>query len=498
VRLIRHYILLVMPVLTACTVGPNFKAPSSMTAPSLLEGHTTSAVPSKPVADDINARWWESFNDPVLNHLVKEAIQTNLDVKEAQAKLLQSRAQLRVTSANQYPKIDGDASYDRERISPNGVDSLLGGGGSGASPPSSSTSAGAIPPFDLFQSGFDASWELDLWGSERRQVENAGATSQAQAEALHDTMLSTIAEVANDYLQLRGTQDTLRITRENLQSQQRSVSLTAERAHLGLASDLDEQQSRAQAESIAAQIPPLEQQQAQLINALSLLLGEYPQTLRAELEVPGAEPPVPPSVPVGLPSQLIERRPDIREASANLHAATAAIGAAEADFLPKVTLSGNLDIQATTFSALGNIVNNTYSFGPSVSIPIFEGGRLRGTLALRRAQLDESAADYQKTVLSAFRDVDNALTAYDDEQRRQAHLDAEVIASRHALKIANDQYRQGFTNYLSVLTSEQSLFSAEQEQASSRQTIATNLVSLYKALGGGWDINDQINASTGT
>jgi NodT family efflux transporter outer membrane factor (OMF) lipoprotein len=195
---------------------------------------------------------------------------------------------------------------------------------------------------------------------------------------------------------------------------------------------------------------------------------------------------VPPQVPIGLPSELVERRPDIREAAAQIHAATAAIGVAEADFSPKVTLSGNLDIQATDFSGLGNLVNKTYSFGPSISLPIFQGGSLRGTLALRRAQLEEAADSYHQTVLSAFRDVDDGLSAYEAEQRRQHHLDAAVTAAQRALDLANQRYREGFTDYLSVPTAEQSLLANEKDQAASRQTAATNVVSLFKALGGSW------------
>jgi NodT family efflux transporter outer membrane factor (OMF) lipoprotein len=483
---IRASILLVVPVLTACSIGPNFEQPATASPPNWLNSHAPVTVASEPVKEPIEASWWEGFNDPLLTRLVVRAAQENLDIKAAVARLAQSRAQLGVTGADQYPKIEGDASYDRERISPNGVVSLLGGG-SGASPPSRSIGSASVPPFNLWQHGFDASWELDLWGRVRRSVENAEATAEAKAEARHETLLSTVAEVAKDYLQLRGTQETLRITRNNLQSQQRSVALTAERARRGFVTDLDEQQAFAQAEAIAAQLPQLEQQQDQLINALGLLLGEYPRALRAELVTPLAIPPVPPQVPVGLPSQLVERRPDIREATAQLHAATAAIGAAQADFFPKVTLSGNFDIQATTFSGLGNVVNNTYSFGPSISVPVFQGGRLRGTLELRRAQLEETAANYHQTVLSAFRDVDDGLTAYEAEQRRKQHLDAAVIASRRALDLASQRYREGFTDYLSVLTAEQSLLANEKDQAASRQTVATNLVSLFKALGGGWD-----------
>jgi NodT family efflux transporter outer membrane factor (OMF) lipoprotein len=486
--------------MSGCTMGPDFKG-ATMPAPDQWGGtpEATTAA-SVVVAEPVDPTWWDSFGDPLLTELVTQAIRNNLDIKVAAARLAESRAQLGQAKSAEFPTLDGNASYTRELQSADGVIGLLGGTGSAPSATDTNglggrqggiptqSAAPALPPFNLYQYGFDASWELDLWGRVRRTTENASATAQAQEDAKHDVVVSTAAEVARDYLDLRGVQEKLRITRENLAYAQRTVQLTAERAQHGLATDLDVANAQSEAASTAADIPQDEQQQAQYINAIGLLLGEYPQTLTARLTAQSAAPVVPPRVPVGLPSELAHRRPDIREAEAQLHAATANIGAAKADFFPKITLSGSVAIQATQFTNLGSWGARSYSAGPSLSIPLFEGGQLRATLALREAQQQEAAINYRKTVLSAFKDVDDALTGYAAEQRRRDQLYTSVQASRRALEIANKRYLRGISNYLDVLTAQKTLLTNEVQLADSTATVTTNLVALYKALGGGWDV----------
>ena len=499
---IRHLAVLSMLGLAACTVGPDFHEPSLFSPASWFTARKPAAQAveaSMPTAEPVDPEWWRSFNDPVLTGLVRRAAQGNLDVQAATARLAQSRAQRGIAAADLFPQINGNSSYTRERVSKQGAISLISGGASsGGSPGTQSNGLGGtqgafpstsgIPPFDLFQGGFDASWELDLWGRVRRSVENADATLQASREDRRSTLLSTIAEVARDYMQLRGAQETLRITRTNLKSAEESAFLTGERARGGLGTDLDVANARAQVESTAAAIPQLEQQEAQGINAIGLLLGQPPATLQAELG--GANPPgiphIPPRVPVGIPSELARRRPDIRQAEAQLHAATAEIGVAKADFYPKLTLSGSAALQATQLKNLG-LPAQTYSLGPSLTIPIFEGGRLRRTVDLRTAQQQEAAVNFQKTVLQAFTDVDNALVAYAAEQRRQARLTEQVVQSRQALDLAQKRYRQGVSDFLEVLTAQRTVLQAEQGLADSTATVSSNLVALYKALGGGWE-----------
>jgi NodT family efflux transporter outer membrane factor (OMF) lipoprotein len=353
--------------------------------------------------------------------------------------------------------------------------------------PSAAAGGGrAIPSFNLFQAGFDSSWELDLWGRVRREVEGAAANLEAAGEARRQTLVTSLAELARDYVQLRGMQETLRITQENLKSSQESARLSEERFRGGLATDLDVANARAQVEATAANIPQLEQQQEQMVNAISLLLGEPPGALSAELLPPQPVPPVPPVVPVGLPSDLLQRRPDIRQAEAQLHAATAEIGEAKAEFFPKVSLSGSFALQAVKFKDLGNFGSRTYGLGPSITIPIFEGGKLKGQLELREAQQQEAAINYQKTVLQAFHDVDNALIAYRAEQQRHDRLAAQVRQAQLALGLAQQRFRQGLSDFLEVLTAQRTLLQAQQQLADSSTTVSTNLVALYKALGGGW------------
>lgn len=488
-------------LLGGCTVGPDFERPQLWSPASWFGARPRPArlEAIMPVAEPVDAEWWTRFNDPVLTGLVRRVAAGNLEVRTAAIRLAQSRAQRGIAGADQFAQLNGNASYTRQRQSRQGVISLLGGGagGSGSASPGAQANGlggrqGGVPnsagigAFDLFQGGFDASWELDLWGRVRRSIESADAALEASTEARRAQLLSSIAEVARDYVQLRGTQETLRITRANLAAARESVQLTSERARGGLATDLDVANARAQLESTAATIPQLEQQEAQSINAIGLLLGMPPASLQAELSPRKPVPPVPPRVPVGLPSELARRRPDIRQAEAQLHAATADIGMAKADFYPKLTLSGSVALQALQVRNLG-FSAGTYSYGPSLTIPLFEGGRLRGTLQLREAQQQEAAVNYQRTVLQAFTDVDNALIAFAAEQRRRSSLVEQVAQSRRAFSLAQGQYRQGISDFLQVLTAQRTVLSAEQQLSDSTATVSANLVSLYKALGGGWE-----------
>ncbi len=493
-------------LLSGCTLGPNFESPN-LFAPStwLTSRPTSKAGLSRTVPEPVDPSWWRVFKDPQLTSLEERVAASNLNVRLSTIRLTESRSQRGVTASDQFPNLNANSSYTREKISNRGVVGLFGGGG-GSSATSQTTSnglggrvggipsagisggnAGGIPPFNLFQYGFDASWELDLWGRVRREVESADATVESSVEARRNMQLSVVAELARDYLQLRGQQRDLQIARENLATEQQTLRLTRERAAGGLTTDLDVANASAQVATTGSQIPQLEQGVAASINAISLLLGEPPGALAAELNTPKPVPPVPPTVPVGLPSELARRRPDIRQAEAQLHSATADIGVAEADFFPRVTLSGSVGIQAIRFKDLGNWDSRMYSGGPSISLPIFEGGRLRYTLELRKAQQQEAATNYQQTVLQAFHDVDNALTAYAAEQRRRTELNRAVEQSRRAVGLARDQYTQGMNSFLDVLTAQRTLLIAQQQYADSTTTLSTNLVQLYKALGGGWE-----------
>ena len=488
---------------SGCTVGPDYKSPS-LWSPSTWLGHDRQTVGNREVllasavdASPPDPSWWEVFHDPELTALERRAAQGNLDVRIATARLAESRAQLRETAGDLYPSLNGSGSYTREKISDKlvqrglqsaggGLAPLLGGSGNAATLQSYAGNA-SIPPLDLWKDGIDASWELDLWGRVRREVESARANLTASVEDRRSVLIARLAEVARDYMMLRGSQALLAIALENQKTAEGSLKLTQARYAGGLTTDLDVQNAASQLDTISADIPNEQQQVAQQINALSLLLGEPPQGLRDELQTAQPVPPIPPLVPIGVPSELARRRPDIREAEAKRHAATASVGVAVADVYPRVTLTGALNFESLQYRDLAFWPAAAYTFGPSISLPIFQGGKLRGQLQLSKAQQQEAAITYQKTVLSAWHDVDNALTAYGAEQRRHDQLARSVQAGQRALQLAQEQYRGGLETFLNVLDAQRSLLSAQQQLANSTATQSGNLVQLYTALGGGWE-----------
>ncbi|MBV9248923.1 MAG: efflux transporter outer membrane subunit, partial [Acetobacteraceae bacterium] len=479
---------LAVVLLGGCTVGPDFIPPKWASPGSWFGGRTERPrpAPSIPVAAPIDPNWWTLFKDPELTALERRVAGENLDVRAATVRLAESRAQLGVARAAEFPTLNGNASYQREKASNVGVFSGSQAAGSTAPAPGTQANGAAgntaggqavhnLNPFDVYQFGFDASWEVDFWGRVRRSVESAGASLDASAEAQRATLLSSLAELARDYIQLRGVQAQLQITRENVHTAQQSLELTQQRAVGGVTTDLDVANASAQVRTTAAQLPNLEQQEAALINAISLLLGQPPNALRRELIAAKPVPPVPPRVPVGLPSELARRRPDIRQAEAQLHAATADIGVAVADFYPSVTLSGSVGLQALQPWQVFSLNARQYAFGPGITVPIFQGGQLRSTLLLREAQQQEAAVNYQRTVLSAWHDVDNALTAYRAEQARRDQLVAAVEQNRRALSLARSRYQQGVADFLQVLDAERNLLSTQQQLADSTTTVSANL-----------------------
>ena len=480
-------------VVAGCTVGPDFKRPDSASPGSWFAGpkEAVRQPPSLPVAEPVDPNWWTLFNDPVLTGLERRVAAENLDVKVAGVRLAESRAQLGVARAGLFPTLGANTSYTRQQPSNNGLFAVVpsAAGATGASGASGTSTGGVrgkgLQPFDLWQGGFDASWEVDLWGGVRRTVESATASSEAATEAKRSVLLSSLAEVARDYIQLRGVQTQLQIARDNVRTARQSLNLTQQRAEGGVTTDLDVANASAQLRSTLAQIPTLEQQEAQLINALSL--GQPPNALRADLTTAKPVPPVPPRVPVGLPSELARRRPDIRQAEAQLHAATADIGVAQANFYPSLNLTGSFGLQSLQLNKVFDLTSKQYALGPGLTIPIFQGGQLRSTLQLREAQQQEAAVNFQKTVLQAWHDVDNALTAYQAEQNRRDELVQAVSDYEHALVLAQSRYQEGVADFLTVLVAESSLLGAQLQLADSTTTVSSNLVALYKALGGGWE-----------
>nr|WP_249191848.1 efflux transporter outer membrane subunit [Burkholderia cenocepacia] len=524
-------------VLASCTVGPDFKPPQAdapanwhdlqaADAASPASGASAASVasaasaagahaPSSPVTSaDPDPRWWRAFGDPLLDQLVERAAHDNLDVQAAVLRIAQARAQVRAAAAQGLPDVRATASYQREQLGLKGIVEEQGidqrvdrlgapgspldrfGPGTGASVQQGARGAldALEAPVNLWQAGFDASWELDLFGRVRRSVEAAGAQASAAIASRDDALLSLEAEVAQTYLQLRGAQAQRALADDLQRAQRELLDLTREQAAHGLASDLDVRSAEARLAQIRAQLPQFDQQIVLLRNGLAYLVGGAPGALDDWLDAPRALPDVPPTVPVGLPSTLARRRPDIRRAEAELHAATADVGVAVAQFYPDISLTGQVGLRASHVRELAHWSHLFYSFGPAVSLPIFSGGQLVSNLRLSQARQAEAALAYRQAVLVALRDVDNALAVYRTDQARAAALDDAVKAEQGALDLARDRYRKGLSPFLDVLDAERQWSEGRQQAEQGALQKTTDLVALYKALGGGWEAGSGTNS----
>ena len=460
--------------LSGCMVGPNFIAPRAA-VPAAYTG--TGNLPYVS-GDAVDPQWWNSFNDPELTQLEAQAVAQNLDLQIATQHLLEAEAQAKIAGAVLYPNLGGNASYTYEAPSRKGVFDALGGG--------AELPASDIAPLDIYQYGLQSMFDVDLWGKNRRAVEAAVAAAASSQEARRAALLNVETQVATTYIQLRGAQTVLNITQQNLASANQLVNLTVERQQAGLTTALDVATARASAAQIASQLPTLTAQQDALLNQLGLLLGELPGNLPPALSASAPVPLTPPTVPVGLPADLLRQRPDVREAEADLHEQTAEVGVAVAQFFPDLSLSGSISLQALQLKNLNEFAAITYALGPTLTIPLFEGGQLHGQLELRKAQQKEAAIGYAKTVLTAFSQVDTSLSAYTQDHATMDALNTETQQSQIALGLAEDQYKQGLVDYLTVLNAQQSYLGAQQAQAQATEKLGTDLVALYQALGGGW------------
>lgn len=443
-------------LLAGCTSGPDWERPNAWTPAGWFTRRP--AVPSVQEQPPDPA-WWAGFNDPVLTGLMGRVAGSNLDVREAASRIMAARALRGGTSGLD---VYAGAAYSRERLSEQGAIRLL-------ETPGVDLPARGREGFDLFRAGVDAAWELDLWGRVARAEETADAAIEASREARRAALVSVMAEVALHYMDLRGAQAARQATADAIQRVQpltRGAGLAAANAatHLAL---------------LEAAVPVLEATEARLANRIALLLAQPPGAQYGALSPPRPVPSPPPQISAGVPSELAQRRPDIRAAEARLHAATAAIGVAEADFFPRITLSGSVALQALQLGNLGGWGALAYGVGPGVSVPIFEGGRLRAMLDLRRAGQQEAAIGYQRVVLQAFHEVDDALTALLAEQRRLAALTNAVDASREALRRARTLAER--------LAAERDSLSLTLLQVQSSAALPSGVVKLYKALGGGWE-----------
>ncbi|UFH51468.1 efflux transporter outer membrane subunit [Pseudomonas sp. KNUC1026] len=449
--------------IAGCSVGPDFRPPAAE-LPNRWAAETTQ--------HPLDSHWWQSLGDEQLSALVERTVQANLDMASASNRLEQSRSLLRVSGSQRLPGLASHGGYQRQRNSGEGLNDPSGENGQA--------------PFELWTASLDASWELDLWGRVRRSLEASQAQvqiSQADRDAL---ALSLAAQAAADYLRLRGVQAQLEVNWQNLSIAQQSLALTRTRFDNGVTTHLDVANAAAQVATVEARVAPLEAEQSRLINALSYLQGQPPGALQPALGMP--KPLIAPAaeVPLGLPSQLARRRPDIRRAEAALHQAIAQVGMAKADFYPRVTLGASFGGQSLEGSNLSDWAARDWSYGPALYLPLFQGGRLTGTLALREQQAQAAAIDYRRTVLAAWHEVADALSDYQAEQRHYQALDEAVVQNREALEAANQRYREGAIDFLNVLNVQRALLDTQSAQVASKTAVALDRVRLYKALAGGW------------
>lgn len=469
----RWRVILLTVTLTGCTVGPNFDRPDgvSLTARG-VEAHD---VASTTYSGPVDSAWWQSFGDPELTSLVERLAKQNLQLQTGIERILQARAQRTIAASQGRPRIDGQAKYVRERESYNGLTSLV------------ESAPGAPAEFNLYQPQVQMSWELDLFGKVRRSVEAANARSDAALAARNGIALSAIGELAEDYLTLRQLQAQEVILRKDLSVTQRRLSLIQLRVADGVATTLDVAQAEAQASELFQSLPALHSQQSSMMNAIAQLLNLAPRALIGELDVVSTLPSVPPLVPVGLPADLLRRRPDILQAKSALHAATAETGVAVASFLPTISLGGFAGSESLHLASLFDWASSAFLIGPTLTIPFYQGGRLKGVLELRKAQQREAAILYRLTVLRAIHEIDNALTAYADVQHSSKNALATVRAEERALAAAENQYAQGVATQIDVVNAQSRLYRAEDARVRAEAQVQTSLVTLYRALGGGWD-----------
>jgi len=457
--------VLAVLILAGCaTVGPDYVPPDTTVS---KDWHTL--LNDGLIAEEIDpqalATWWNTLNDQELSSLIARAVKGNLDIKEARARIREARARRGIARADLFPTLDATGSAKWSR---------------------SSEDTGAGETRDFYAAGFDAGWELDLFGGAQRSMEAAEANLGATQENLHDVLVSLTAEVALNYIEVRIYQKRLAVTVANLEIQQENYCLIQSRYQAGLDDELAVQQARSNLESTRSQMPTLRIGLEGAMNRIAVLLGEQPGGLHEELEEYLPITLVPIGVAVGVPADVLRRRPEVRKAERELAAQTARIGVATSELYPKFTLSGSIGLEALS---LGNLIaagSRTFSIGPRITWPIFNAGSIRANIEVQSAIQEQTMIQYESMVLSALEEVENALVAYIEEQIRRTSLQEAVDAAKQALELARYKYQTGLINFITVLDAQRSLLAYEDQLVQSTGSITSNLIRLYKALGGGW------------
>lgn len=466
---LRLFAVAAMLGLTGCAVvGPTYQAPQ----PELPAQWSETSGNASPSAVALNS-WWTLFKDPLLDSLVRRAVAANHDLRLADSRLREARAARQLAGAARVPALNSSAGYSKSRS----YENTRSGDSKG----------------ELYQVGFDAGWEIDIFGGVRRAVEAADATASASEEDRRDVLVTLLGEVARNYLELRGSQQRLAIAGKNFVSQQETVLLVQKRTELGLSGELELEQARNQLYLSKSQMSSIEVAVRQTMHRLALLVGEQPQALYAELLPEQMIPAVPPELPVTLPSELLRRRPDIRRAERQLAAATAGVGVATAELFPRFSLGLLGGLESKSLSDLITSGSRFWSFGPTVKWSLFDGGRARAGIEISNAQMERAEIGYEKTILSALGEVEDSLVALAFERTNGNNLSGAVASAERAATLANSQYQLGLVDFLNVLQTEASLRQSEDQLVQSKQRLATTMVSLFKALGGGWELPEKEN-----
>ncbi len=465
-----------LTLLGGCALGPDFTTPE---APELKDWTSTDPVINR---NDIGARnWWTTFHDPVLNDLIEKAYQQNPSLQIAGLRILESRAQLGIAKGNIYPQQQqAGGSATRNRISENAQGFIPGIGMSSA--------------FSNYQIGFDVAWELDFWGRFRRDIESSGARFNASIADYDAALVILTADVARVYVDIRTMEARLKLARENIKLQKESLRIAQVRFDNGATTELDVQQARTNLAETNALVPMLYKQLRQSINALSLLLGESPGNL--DLPTSNGVPEVPVQVIAGVPADLLRRRPDVRRAEFQAASQSAQIGVAEADMYPHFSLLGSIGLQSSTGTLVaGNPFNATgsslaYSVGPSFSWKILNYGRIKNNIRVQDARYQQALMHYRDTVLHAYREVEDGIIAFSQTQKEATFRKKGALAARRSAELANVQYREGSVDFQRVVSSEREMVAQQDKWTRTQGEVALHLISIYKALGGGWALRE--------
>jgi NodT family efflux transporter outer membrane factor (OMF) lipoprotein len=462
-----------VPLLSACAVGPKY-VPAKPEMPANWHESSGSAQELDPA---VLERWWAQFHDPVLDDLVARAVEGNLDLKVAALRVREARAARGIAASTALPQValNGDAARTER---------------SNAVPPFNAV-GGAPNPFgprtqSLFEAGFDAGWELDIFGGVRRDVEAAVAQVQAAEESRRDVLVTLVADVARNYAELRGAQRQLDILDATVRSQQETLDLAQARFDAGLGTALDVERAAGLLEATGSRRPDLERQTLHAIYRLDVLLGEQPGALLPVLEGHLPLPPQPPELPGLLPSELLARRPDLRRAEREVAAATARVGVARSELFPRFSIGGNFGRRSEELSDIGSTGSQLWFLVAGVRLPILTGGRIRANIQVQDARQEEALRQYEKAVLSAVEEVENALSAETRERHRLEMLHASVAANRRAFDLATERYTGGLENFLSVLDAQRAVYATQDAEAQSETAAMISVIAIYKALGGGW------------